>query len=180
MNVWWIAAIVTFLTLMAAVSFNHHAWNIFVILSITLAIITIVAWLSIYITEFLIYRYVDRSIRSGRVLTRGLASASGTQHQLSHTELHKIAIQLRRDLADVWMFRTPMNEAKIKQGLTSITDNSSQITHFEFERIKWLFHRGQKKLRKTRLALMTLLTFSGFIAGCVMGVYLQNWYHFLK
>lgn len=180
MKFWRRAAIIALFMLTIAVLFNYYAWNIFIILSGGLMASMAMAWVSVHLMETLIYYYVDRSIRSGRVLTRNLASVVGTQHQLSQTELHKIAVQLRRDLADVWMFRTAMDEAKIKRGLTSITDDSSQITHFEFERIKWLFKRGQKKLRKTRFALMTILIFSGFIAGCIVGVYLQNEYHFLK
>lgn len=180
MKFWWFIAIVGGIALIAAVFSNALSTRIFVILCFGLLASAFVAWVSIHITKLFIRYYADRIVRSGRVLIRSLAPVVGTEHQLSQTELHRIGTLLRRDLADLWMFRTAMDESKIRHGLTSITDNYSQITHFEFDRIKWLFKRGQQKLRKMRLALMTLLIFSGFVSGCVVGIYLQYWYHFLK
>lgn len=180
MNFWWFAAIVGVIALIAAVILNQYAFDIFKILFIALVLSGLFAWGSVRIAGFFIYYYVNRALHSGRTLTRSLAPVTGIEHQLSQTELHRITTILRRSLSDMWMLDSPMDEAKIRRGLTSISSNCSEITHFELERINWLFERGKKKLRKTRFALMTTLIFSGFIAGCFIGIYLQHWYHFLK
>lgn len=180
MNFWWFAAIVGVIALIVAVILNQYALVFSEVLLIALMLSGLFAWGSVHIAGFFIRYYFDRALRSGRILTRSLAPVTGIEHQLSQTELHRITTILRRSLSDVWMLDTPMDEAKIRRGLTSISSHSSEITHFELERINWLFERGKKKLRKTRFALMTTLIFSGFIAGCFIGIYLQHWYHFLK
>jgi hypothetical protein len=161
-----------------AVYFNKYAALFLIILvgALLLIIIVIIALFSI------LYYSMDSLIQADSVLRRSLMVVASNRHRLSNTELHRVRVFLRRSLRDILLFEVlaPVDLSTVKEGLTSITDNASNISHYELGRIGWLLRNGRWLLLRIVLSLLVGITFLFFIGGCVVGVLLEHWYHLIK
>ncbi|MEZ5671119.1 MAG: hypothetical protein R3E08_01565 [Thiotrichaceae bacterium] len=111
-----------------------------------------------------------------KILKQNLDLVSGDKHRLSVTELHRMTLFVRRSLREKLLFKHHIDLSVVKDGLTSITDNSSHVSHFELDRVKWLLRRGSKMLFYVTFSLIVSIAFIFFIVGCVVGIYFDHQY----
>lgn len=142
--------------------------------------------LSIYIVTLLVFSIVYYGVEfftglnSRKTLKQNLASVSGDKHRLSTTELHRMTLFVRRSLREMLLFKPRFDLSTVREGLTSITDNSSHVSHFELDRIKWLLRWGGHALFYVWFSLIVSIAFIFFIVGCVIGIYFDRHYHLVE
>jgi hypothetical protein len=172
------ALIVLFGVLGVAVYFKKYA-ALFLIALVGVLLLIIVVTVALF---SLLYYNVDGLIQANSVLRRSLTVVGSHRHRLSNTELHRVRVFLRRSLRDILLFGVlaPVNLSKVKEGLTSITDNASDISHYELDRIGWLLRKGRWLLLEIAFSLLIGIAFLFFIVGGVVGILLEHWYHLIK
>lgn len=145
-------------------------WRAVVILGVlvmALGMIMLFSWLGIRLVTCLI----DFRLSFRRTIKPRLATLLGNRHRLSNAEVRGSVRFLRNNLKNLWNFDTPIDTTKLEEGLTSITNDTSHISHYELNDIKMMLDRGRRRLRQVRFLLMVGIAFVFFLIGCATGIF---------
>jgi hypothetical protein len=162
---------IIFITLLIIAFFagNTTLWRAIIILSVlmtALVSIVLISGLSIQLVAY----SIDFRLGFRRTIKPRLTVLLGNKHRLSNTEVRGTVRFLRKSLRDLWNFDTPIDTTKLEEGLTSITDNASRVSHYELNSIEIMLHRGRRRLRQVRFLLIVGIAFLFFLIGCGTGI----------
>ena len=154
----------------------HLAVSIGSVLFSVLVTIGFVTFLSLQIVPYTL----DFRLGFRRGIKGGLTSMLRNEHRLSNVELRGTVRFLRGSLRDLWNFKTPIDTTRLEEGLTSIADDTSHLSHYELNYIKMMLERGRRRLRRARFALIVGIAFMFFLVGCVTGMLFEHWVNLIK
>jgi hypothetical protein len=166
--------VVAILLMIAFFAGDTTLWRAMIILSglmIALLSIMLISWLSIQLVAY----SIDFRLGFRRTIKPRLTVLPGNKHRLSNAEMRGTVIFLRNNLRNLWNFDTPIDTTKLEEGLTSMTDDASRVSHYELKSIEIMLHRGRRRLRRVRFLLVVGIAFTFFLIGCMTGILFVYW-----